>query len=399
MRSFGRVFTLPLLAVCTSSALAAPADREPSQPMPQVSTVRTASTAWDKQAAAKYLDDRMDLWFDKAKKLRTGQVTTSCVSCHMTVPYALARPRLRNATGISQPTPQEAKLLDETVRRVETYGNHEALYESKDEQSRGTEAVLNLLILAGEDARHNRQAPGEPTLKALGELWKEQRPDGAWDWLDFGLEPYESNDSVYYGAALAALAVGTVPGYVGNAGENVASGVGKLRSYLNLNYASQSLYSRTWMLLASTRLQGLLSRDQVAALEVELQSKQNTDGGWSLYTLGTWTWSKASAPFGPPGKPDLTLLSKSDAYATGLIVYALRRAGFPADHPNLKRATDWLEVNQQECQIDQSHWKCWRTYSLNHDHERGGSNGESWKRMFMSDGATAFAALALLPLD
>jgi squalene-hopene/tetraprenyl-beta-curcumene cyclase len=399
MKSFGSVFALPFLATCTSSALAASADPVPSQPIPPVSTVRNVPTAWDKEAAAKFLDDRMDLWFEKARKLRTGRGTSSCVSCHTVVPYALARPALRKAAGVSQPTPQEAKLLDETLRRVDTYGSHEPLVASQSEQSRGTEAVLNLLILSGEDARQNGPGPSGPTRNALAELWKEQRADGAWNWLDTGLEPYESNDSPYYGAALAAIAVGGVPDYAGGTGTNGSSGVGKLRSYLNANYADQNLHSRAWMLLASTRLAGLLSRDQIAALTADLQSKQNADGGWSLYQLGPWTWSKASPPFGPKGKPDVALLSRSDGYATGLITYALRQAGLPADDPSLKRAKDWLEANQRGCQIDQSRWKCWRTYSLNHDQEHGGEEGESWRRMFMSEAATAFAALALLPSD
>jgi squalene-hopene/tetraprenyl-beta-curcumene cyclase len=399
MKSFGSVFTLPFLAVCASSALAASADPVPSQPIPQVSAVRNAPTAWDKTAAAEYLDNRMDLWFQKARKLRTGQGTTTCVSCHTVVPYALARPALRKATGMSQPTPQEAKLLDETLRRVDTYGSHEPLVQNKSEQSRGTESVLNLLILSGEDARQNRQASSGPTRKALEELWKEQRADGAWNWLDTGLEPYETKDSTYYGAALAAIAVGVVPGYAGGTGANGSSGLDKLRAYLNANYAKQNLYSRVWMLLASTRLAGLLNSEQIDALTAELQGKTNSDGGWSLYRLGPWTWSKASPPLEPPGKPDVPLLSRSDGYATGLIAYALRQAGLPTDNPSLKRATDWLVANQRECQIDQSRWKCWRTYSLNHDREHGGDEGEPWRRMFMSEAATAFAALALLPSD
>jgi hypothetical protein len=399
MKSCGSTFALVFLAAWMSSALAASAAPVPSQPTSPPSTVRNRPAAWDQQAAVKYLDDRMDLWFAKAKKLRTGEGKTSCVSCHTVVPYALARPVLRKASGVSQSTPQEAMLLDETRRRVETYGSHEPFYKGKEQQSRGTEAVLNLLILAGEDARQNRAAPSGPTRKALQELWKEQRADGAWEWLDFGLEPYESADSVYYGAALAAMAVGTAPGYAGGADERGSSGVAKLRSYLSTNYAGQNLYTRAWVMLASARLAGLLSRDQADALKTDLQNKQNADGGWSLYKLGPWTWSKASPPYGPEGKPDIALLSKSDAYATGLTAYALRQAGLPADHPSLKRATAWLEANQQECQIDQCQWKCWRTYSLNYDHEHGGEDGEPWRRMFMSDAATAFAALALLPPD
>ena len=389
------MLALPLFAVCVSSSLAASSDPVPPQP----SNVQDKPSAWDQKAAAKYLDDRMDLWFEKATKLQTGQGTTSCASCHNTVPYALARPALRRAAGVSQPTPQEAKLLDETIRRVETYGSHEPIVKSKDEQSRGTETVLNLFVLAGEAARQDRQVLSGPMRKALEELWKEQRADGAWDWLDFGDEPYESSDSVYYGAALAAIALGTAHGYGNGTDGDVWGGVGKLRSYLKNKYADQNLHNRAWMLLASTRLSGLLSNELTDALTADLQSKQNPDGGWSLYKLGPWRWSKASPPYGADGKPDLTLLSRSDGYATGLIAFALREAGLHADHASLKRATDWLEANQQECQINQSHWKCWRTYSLNFDREHGGDHGEPWRRMFMSDSATAFAALALLPSD
>ena len=354
---------------------------------------------WNMQAAARFLDDRMDLWFQKAKKLRTGQEKTSCVSCHTVVPYALARPLLRSAAGESRPTAQELTVLDEAVRRVDTYDSHEPLYKSKEQQSRGTEAVLNLLILAGEDARQNCRAPSKSTRKALDELWKEQRPDGAWDWLDFGNEPYESSDSVFYGAALAAMAVGRVPGNAGVAGENASGHIAKLRSYLNGKYSDQNLHNKVWMLLASTRLKDLLTTGQREALIIELERYQDADGGWSLHSLGPWTWSKTNAPFAPEGKPDVALLSKSDGYATGLIAYALRQAGFSANFASLKRSTDWLKMNQRECQIDQNRWQSWRTYSLNYHREHGGDEGEPWRRMFMSDAATAFAALALLPPD
>ena len=46
--------------------------------------------------------------------------------------------------------------------------------------------------------------------------------------------------------------------------------------------------------------------------------------------------------------PFLAGVSKSDAYATGLIAYALRQAGLRSNHLNVKRATDWLEANQPE---------------------------------------------------
>ena len=35
---------------------------------------------------------------------------------------------------------------------------------------------------------------------------------GAWPWTQVELDPWETTDSPYYGAVLAALAVGTAPG-------------------------------------------------------------------------------------------------------------------------------------------------------------------------------------------
>ena len=37
----------------------------------------------------------------------------------------------------------------------------------------------------------------------MARLWEVQRPDGAWDWLDFGLEPYEAPDAVVFHAGTA----------------------------------------------------------------------------------------------------------------------------------------------------------------------------------------------------
>jgi hypothetical protein len=75
------------------------------------------------------------------------------------IPYALARPALRRALHVDAQTPQEARLADETSRRVQTYDSHQPLYdfdEDKKDESRGTEAVLYALILASADA----DAPG-----------------------------------------------------------------------------------------------------------------------------------------------------------------------------------------------------------------------------------------------
>ena len=363
---------------------------------------RAASFGWDREGAARYLDERMQVWFANAKKLRTGQSETVCVSCHTTVPYVLARPALRRAMRVSALTPEEVRVVEETTRRVESYGAHQPLYdhsESKKTESRGTEAVLNALILACADAAQGRREPSAPTQQAFKRLWETQRTDGAWDWLDFGLEPLETVDGVYYGATLAALAIGSAPGSFTRLAGETRTGVERLRGYLKEKYAAQSLFNRTWLLLASTRLNGLLTRAQRAALITEIQSRQRDDGGWALDSLGTWRWSKPSAPFRAPGTTDASLLAKSDGYGTGLMVYTLRQAGLPRVQPAVSKGLQWLRANQQSVQVSQHSWTAWRAHSLNFDREHGGDKGEPWRRMFMSDSATAFAVLALIASD
>jgi squalene-hopene/tetraprenyl-beta-curcumene cyclase len=353
------------------------------------------SGAWNRGAAAKYLDDRMDLWFINAKKLRTGDEKTTCVSCHSSIPYALARPALRLAMHASAPAAQEARLVEETTRRVDSYGAHEVLYEMNDvkkSESRGTEAVLNIVVLASADAGAGRKEPGAATRKALARLWEIQRPDGAWDWLNFKLEPYETVDAVYHGATLAAIGVGMVPG----ATDSSSAGAGRLRTYLRDNFAAQNLYNRTFTLLASSGLPDVLSRSQRDALRAEFAQRQQADGGWSLQAMGPWRWSATEPPFKPQGTPDPAVLAQSDGFATGLIVYALLRNGQHADDAMVSAGLRWLKTHQQDIHVDDHAWTAWRAYSLNADREHGGPGGDTWRRLFMSDAATAFSVLALL---
>ena len=56
----------------------------------------------------------------------------------------------------------------------------------------------------------------------------------------------------------------------------------------------------------------------------------------------------------------------------------------------------WLIAHQVPERAGDPAWAPWRAYSLNYDREHGGPKGEPWRRMFMSDLATAFGVLALL---
>jgi squalene-hopene/tetraprenyl-beta-curcumene cyclase len=356
---------------------------------------RGDSRSWDPAAAAAYLDARMDSWFANGTKLKTGDTQTACVSCHAGLAYALSRPVLRRVMHVDAPSTQEARLIDETTRRVETYGTHQVLYdfnERRQIESRGTEAVLNAVILTSADAARNLREPSAPTKKALARLWETQRPDGRWDWLEFGLEPWETTEAAYHGATFAAFAAGTAPPQRDTA---ATAGVERLRAYLSSNYQAQHLYNRTWALLASTRVTHVVTDAQRAALIDELVRAQRDDGGWSLEGMGPWKWSKTAPPVKSPGDLDASLLTKSDGYATGLVVYTLKQAGVPTSHAAIRKGTRWLEANQRAMAVPDVPGRGWHAHSLNYDREHGGEKGEPWRRLFMSDTATAFAILAL----
>jgi squalene-hopene/tetraprenyl-beta-curcumene cyclase len=298
--------------------------------------------------------------------------------------------------NVIEPTPQETRLADETSRRVQGHEGDQLLYgfdEDKKGESLGTEAVLYALILASADAGQGRREASEATRGAMTRLWRLQRPDGAWEWLDVGLEPFESTGSTYNGAAFAALAVGTMREQPTE--PDARAGIAKLRNYLRTNYPNQNLHNRIWGLLASTSLNGVLTRVDRDGLVAELRRRQRDDGGWSLEGLGGWRWDRTVAPFQPPGMRDPSLIAQSDGYATGLIVYTLRQAGLSATHPVVKKGLDWLRANQLPVRVGDQEWPAWRAHSLNYDREHGGSRGEPWRRLFMSDAATALASLAL----
>jgi hypothetical protein len=356
-----------------------------------------AAESWDRAAAAQYLDARMDVWWEKAKSLKTGSTETKCLSCHTALPYLLARPLLRKSQNIATPTAHEVRILETARQRVAYASSDQPYYdhtEDKKIESRGAEAVINAFVLTSHDLAE-RTGPSRETVAAMARLWAVQRQDGAWDWLNFGLEPYEVPDAVFHGATLAALAAGSEPGMRACADAKGQVGVAQLRKYLHSNHTSQRLFNKVWALLASSRLEGVLTADERQALIRELALRQRPDGGWSLNDLGTWRWDKQAAPFAPPGPTNAALLSQSDGYATGLVVYAMRQAGVGVDDSVVARGQQWLREHQVQRRGDDPAWAPWRAHSLNHDRENGGPRGEAWRRMFMSDLATAFAVMAL----
>lgn len=341
---------------------------------------------WQPNMAAQYLDERANAWFMFSSARRgEGLTETTCVSCHTALPYALARPALRKLTGAETPTEEEKKLLDQTRLRVENWKRLDTaawglLYDSSDAKKReswGTEAVLNAVVLAFDDRYRERSLPSEATQQALANLWQTQlqtgEHSGAWDWLDFSLGPWECAEARYFGAALAAVAVGSAPGYYTPGGNlETDARVTLLREYLKAGLPRQQLHNQVWGLWAAAKIAGLLTNAQQNHVIERLLEKQQDDGGWSLPSLGTWVRGDGT-----------TRETSSDGYATGLIVHVLQEAGVSKDDAIVAKGLNWLRHNQMANGL-------WRSVSVNKAHDPG-----TLQDKFMSDAATAYAVLAL----
>lgn len=349
-----------------------------------------AQRPWDPKSAAAYLDQRQAWWESWPRSARDHG--TVCVSCHTALPYALARPELRAILNETDAPAPERRLVADVSTRVRGWNEMKPFYgdttpagRTKAVQSRGTESVLNALILASGDRRDG--VVSAEARQAFANMFAQQEtagPEaGAWQWLDFNLRPWESTGSTYFGAALAAIAVGLEPkGYSTTA--ELQPNLERLRRYLRGHLDQTlwnrlrrrddpSLFNRAMLLWASGNLAGLVSNDERRSILNGLWQAQNSDGSWRLASLGYW-------------RPGVGVSSGSagDGYATGLIAYALEQSGSEPNEPHLARALAWLEAHQDTTT------GVWSASSLNKLRDPKTNVGK-----FMSDAATAYAVLAL----
>jgi len=299
----------------------------------------------------------------------------------------LSRAALRATAAEKSRTSQEDHFIQSIATRVRLWREIGPYYSdkgsgpNKTNQARGSESVINALILANEDAASGGLS--EVTRLAFDHMWGEQQRtgelNGAWLWLDFGLKPWESFESAYYGAALAALAVGMAPeSYRSN--PSIGEQRERLRAYIVREYQAQSLLNRLFGLWASSAWPELLDRDRQQALIAEILSQQRDDGGWSTASLARTNASVLRSWI----RKDGTILDRdSDGVATGLVVFVLRRSGVPQNHASIHRGLAWLKQHQYSGGF-------WYASSLNKRRAPSSDIGR-----FMTDAATSYAVLAL----
>lgn len=273
-----------------------------------------------------------------------------CITCHTNLPYLMARSRL---PGSKDGLNEVRRFLDDEVKHWAEGG-----------KVRGdTYVVATATALVFTD-RHGNGELSDSARQALDRMWQRQKPSGEWNWLKCDWPPMEHDD--YYGAVLAAIAVGYAPDDYAKS-ESAQTGLAKLKTYLRENKAPD-LHHQAHLLWASQKLDGLLDQGQQQKVIDELLAKQKADGGWSLPSLGHYlrrdkSENDADAP--------------SDGYATGLVLVVLHEAGLSKQTPAVQNGIDWLKTNQRESGR-------WYTRSLNND-----------KAHYITNAGTAFAALAL----
>jgi len=269
-------------------------------------------------------------------------------------------------------------MLNNVLRRVTMWNEVQPFYPNSKSgptlatDSRATESVLNTVILSSHDQQKNHLT--DITRSAFDNMWalqiKSGEQAGAWNWQNFHLAPWESNESQYNGAVLAAIAVGRAPDNYQH-DRKIQENLRLLRGFLRREYDQQPLLNKVYVLWASARLPGLLNEKERSALVATLASKQQPDGGWGVNDLGTWK-----------RRDDTPEETKSDGLATGLTVLALEQSG--VGRASAKRGLAWLAQNQSQ---DDGKWSAW---SLNKKRDPSTDIGH-----FMNDAATGFAVLAL----
>jgi squalene-hopene/tetraprenyl-beta-curcumene cyclase len=295
--------------------------------------------AFSPAKAAEYLDGVGVNWTRDKK----------CITCHTNMPYMLARPLLAGDAGW-----KEVRAFLE--QDVESWSN--------GGKPRGDAYVVVTAIALAFHDRQSGRGLHPATRAALDRMWTIQKPTGEWNWIKCNWPPLEHDD--YYGATLAALAVGVAPGDYAKT-DAAKAGIEKLRAYFKKTPAPD-LHHKAMLLWASTKLDGLLIADEQQKAVAELKAKQRPDGSWALPSLGAY--KRHDGTDNDPAGP-------GDGYATGLVVYVLRQAGVAASDPAVAGGVAWLKANQRESGR-------WYTRSLNND-----------KAHYITHAGTAFAVLAL----
>ncbi len=271
----------------------------------------------EEPAAAEFSVDKAVHFMDSAAL--HWQAKKNCFSCHTNYSYLYARPLV----PIETPALKEVRQFAEEMV-TKKWPAKGPTYKA--------DTVATAMALAFYDVATTKKLHATTKL-AFDWMWKMQRPDGGWDWLKCNWPPMEIDD--HYGVTLAAIAVGAAPGNYAQTAE-AKKGMDDVRRYLKDNPAPM-LHHEAMLLWAASYTEDLIPAAQKKTTLGKLLTLQRPDGGWNLPSLGKWKR-------GDSKEQDL---ETSDGYATGFVIYVLRRAGLSVKDARIQKGIAWLKHNQR----------------------------------------------------
>jgi ankyrin repeat protein len=221
----------------------------------------------------------------------------------------------------------------------------------------GIDSTLSAYTLMGLAAE---KAPANRTTDALVHyLAMRQHPDGHWQTENYR-PPEDASDFLFTALAVRGLQTYAAKGRSLEMADRVARG----RNWLQMTQPADTT-DRAFQLLGLGWAQA--TPEAIDKASVALLREQREDGGWAqLPTLA------------------------SDAYATGLVLYALHEGGrMTTDHPAYRRGVEFLLRTQQ---ADGSWFVASRSFPVIEYSSSGFPHGRS---QFISAAATCWATMAL----
>ena len=333
--------------------------------MPLSDALEGLASDW-RVRAADYLDAQTNGWL--TAQPTAGNNVKCAMSCHTSYPYMLAHSALAedSASGtVNMVRAQiEARIVALAAKTAKPY--YGAAGSAKERESFGTESVLNATALAMNEKLSGAEVSAK-TKQALEQMWKLQRADGTWDWIEYGLFPWETRND--WAVAMAAITTGSLGLDIT---QSQAASVTKMKAYVQKRLASTSdpvtLHDRVAFLWAKSAQADIMTDAQALAITDELAATQLADGGFSL---GAWRSGRLAS----------TRADSSDGYATAVATLALcKSAPGGAAREDVVRGLKWLATHQAPS-------GAWPGVSVN--------SNKALNQEFMTDAATAYATIVI----